>query len=343
MSYFGNKDTDLIHAIEIIKADYGVDVSLESKNKDLLKFGSSDQVQTTPTTLMQLPTGTYNETYVNRNLITSFSTNNAANTGKITIEGHTVGSDISVSSITQTGGTATVTTGSSHGYSTNDWVYIEGANEAGYNGIVKITVTGTTTFTYTVDAGTASPATGTITSTNQNKTFVTQTIQMNGTTTVALSTNLARATRLYIPSQNKATDFTGTGYVFETDTTTGGVPDTDSLVHIMISNVTSTPNQSLKASTSISSTDFWIVTSFHGHVLTKQASWIDVVMEVREIGGVFREVENVSVSSSAATESVHFKPYKIIPANADIRLRATADTNGRSGAGSIQGYLVKVI
>jgi hypothetical protein len=66
--------------------------------------------------------------------------------------------------ITQTGGLATVTH-ASHGYSTDDIILIADANEGGYNGTQKITVTDASTYTYPVDAGTASPATGTITAT----------------------------------------------------------------------------------------------------------------------------------------------------------------------------------
>ena len=71
----------------------------------------------------------------------------------------------SVSSITRSGSTATVTTSSSHGYSTDDWVTIAGAAEAGYDGkAFQVTVTAATTFTYSVGTLTpATPASGTIT------------------------------------------------------------------------------------------------------------------------------------------------------------------------------------
>lgn len=66
-----------------------------------------------------------------------------------------------VTLLTQSSGTATATH-SSHNLATNDYVVISGANEAGYNGVYQITVTGANSYTYSVDAGTASPATGTI-------------------------------------------------------------------------------------------------------------------------------------------------------------------------------------
>jgi hypothetical protein len=69
-----------------------------------------------------------------------------------------------VASITRSSATATVTTSSSHGYSSEDWITIAGATQTDYNGSFRITKTAATTFTY--DLGTltpATPASGTIT------------------------------------------------------------------------------------------------------------------------------------------------------------------------------------
>ena len=68
-----------------------------------------------------------------------------------------------ITSITRTSNTATVTTTSAHGLSTNDWVTISSAVETDYNGRFKITKTGASTFTYTVANTPSTPATGTIT------------------------------------------------------------------------------------------------------------------------------------------------------------------------------------
>ena len=64
----------------------------------------------------------------------------------------------SISSITSSGTTATLTTGSAHGLATNDWVYLSGQTPVMYSGTYQVTVTGTTTFTYTLAASTSSPA-----------------------------------------------------------------------------------------------------------------------------------------------------------------------------------------
>lgn len=331
----------LVRAVEQIRGDYGVSVSVQEKNKNLLKFGQSDTVGTIASTasgytIMTLAGTETSETYVNRNLITHFASTSGSDVTQMVVEGHTVGSDLSVSSITQTGGTATCTTGSSHSYTTGDWVFITGANEAGYNGIVQITVTGATTFTYTVDSGTSSPATGTITATNQNKTFVTQTVTLAGATKTALGTALARCTRVYNPEQNRAVNYVGKISVAQDVTFTSGDPAAAATqVHAIIP---AGKNQTVKASTSLSSQDYWIVTSFRGSVLEKTSATADVELQVRKIGGVFRPVEDVTCSE-AAPGIFEFNPYLIIPANADVRLQAWASASNTSVTGSIQGHL----
>lgn len=76
------------------------------------------------------------------------------------VDGYTA---LSVTSITRSGSTATVTTGSAHGLVSDQWATIAGAVESDYNGRFKITVTSTTVFTYTVANSPSTPATGTIT------------------------------------------------------------------------------------------------------------------------------------------------------------------------------------
>lgn len=77
----------------------------------------------------------------------------------------TAGSALTVSTLTQSNGTATATTSGAHGLSDGDPVTIAGATPSGYNGAVNVTVTGSTTFTYPVSSALSTPATGTITAT----------------------------------------------------------------------------------------------------------------------------------------------------------------------------------
>lgn len=76
----------------------------------------------------------------------------------------TLGTDISVTSITRSGSTATVTTASPHGETVGQIANIRGAAQAEYNGDFAVgSVPTSTTFTITVSGTPATPATGTIT------------------------------------------------------------------------------------------------------------------------------------------------------------------------------------
>lgn len=73
----------------------------------------------------------------------------------------------SVTSITQTGGVATVTQ-TAHGYEDHDRVRLAGAAQAGYVGDFYIKVVNANSYTVSVPSGTVSPATGTLTAFRMN-------------------------------------------------------------------------------------------------------------------------------------------------------------------------------
>jgi hypothetical protein len=63
-----------------------------------------------------------------------------------------------ISALTQTGGLATLTTASPHGFVSGDYIQIEGVTPDGYNGDYYILVTGATTFTFICTSTLTSPA-----------------------------------------------------------------------------------------------------------------------------------------------------------------------------------------
>ena len=77
------------HAIRVVHATYGDRVSVDVKNKDLLKFGRNLDVGTSRATVMNLPSGQLHETYVSDNTITHFASANAGDTQELVVEGHT--------------------------------------------------------------------------------------------------------------------------------------------------------------------------------------------------------------------------------------------------------------
>ena len=257
-------DPWLHHAEDIILSTYGDVVSIHAKQKDLLKFGRNELVGTSPATVMALPAGILNETYVTTNIITSVVSTAAGDTEEIVVEGHT-----------------------------------------------------------TADGG-------------LNFVFVSQTITLTGQTAATLTTPLARCSRAY---NNNGTELTGVISVTETDTYTAGVPDTPAGVHLQIS---AGKQQSNKASTTMSSTDYWIITSFYCDYLKKTAGFADVELQVRLPGKVFRE--QVTAGCSDGARGVHnFLPYFICPKNSDIRLVATAGAASTPISGGIQGVLASIV
>lgn len=321
--------------------EFGDTVSFDAKLKELVKFGENPALGTTPSTIMTLPGSETEETYVNRNLITHASSSDAGDTSTVYYEGHTVGSDISISSMTQAAGVATVTTGTAHGLSVNDWVTIEGANETEYNGIVQVqSVPTTTTFTITVDSGATTPATGTLVTAAQIKTFFTDSFTLQGTTKVALPTPCARSTRGYIPEQDRAVLNAGDIYFYEDDTLTAGVPDTDSKVHLIIP---AGVGQSEKASSTISNTDYYAITGIIASVSKKAAGFADIEPLVRRLGGVFRPATAKIAVAAGDTVLVPFKVPIIVPKNADFIARGTASASSTPTAVTFIGYLGKVI
>lgn len=77
---------------------------------------------------------------------------------------------ITLTSLTQSGGTATATK-ASHGLSDGDVTTIAGATPAGYNGMINATVVDANTFTYPVDSSLSTPATGSVTATMTTETY----------------------------------------------------------------------------------------------------------------------------------------------------------------------------
>ena len=167
-------------------------------------------------------------------------------------------------------------------------------------------------------------------------TFVVQTIPLTGQTAAALNTPLARITRLYNPG---SVDFVGVISGTEVDTYTAGVPNTATKVHIQIE---AGENQSEKAATALSNVDYLIVTGFFGDYLQKTAGFAEVILQVRHRGGVFRNQIRKACSDGSAAQH-YFKPFYIVPKNADVRLVASADGANTSISGGIQGVLATVV
>jgi len=179
-----------------------------------------------------------------------------------------------------------------------------------------------------------------------NRTFVVQTRALSGHTPAALATPLFRATRIYRTNgtyASPATDLAGNVYVYDSTLATGvtsGVPDVATATKVMIA---AGEQQSHKCATSLSSADYWILTYASAGLIRSAGAnaSVDVDIEVRELGGVWRPLGlEISLSKTGtAFIRYEFKPYFIIPPNSDIRMVATSDTDNTTVQGSIGGVL----
>jgi hypothetical protein len=168
-------------------------------------------------------------------------------------------------------------------------------------------------------------------------TFVVQTATLSGQTPVALTTPLARASRV---NNNGSTEIVGVVAVYEDSAVTGGVPNDVTKVHIDI------PlgfQQSFKAATTFSNTDYFFLTGCYGAVSQKQTAAADFYIELREVGKSFRQIACLTASSTGGAFNIEFDPAIIIPKNADVRIRCTTGTNNAVVFTNFRGYLAKVV
>lgn len=171
-------------------------------------------------------------------------------------------------------------------------------------------------------------------------TFVVQNVTLTGQTPATLTTPLARCTRAY---NNNTTVFAGNIYFFENGTVTAGVPNTASQIHMTIP---AGRGQSQKCATSISSTDYFILTGLYLFVYEKASAYADAYLRWRLVGTTdkaFREISLLSASSGVPSVK-KWEPYLTLPSNIDIEMIAT-HTGGSpiNVGGAFHGFLASVV
>jgi hypothetical protein len=172
---------------------------------------------------------------------------------------------------------------------------------------------------------------------NGDFTFVVQTVTLEGQTTVALDTDLARVSRAY---NSDSTELVGRVVVYENTTVVGGVPSDATKIHIDI------PlgfQQSFKAATTFSNQDYYLCTGFYGAVSAKQSGAVDFYIEIRDKGKVFLPKGSFTASSTGGAADISLDPAILIPKNADIRVRCETETNNIVTFGIFKGYIAKVL
>jgi hypothetical protein len=171
---------------------------------------------------------------------------------------------------------------------------------------------------------------------NGDFTFVVQSATLDGQNKVLLATPLARCSRIH---NANGTAFVGDVYVYEDDTLTGGVPDTASKIHALALAI---DQQTEKASTTISKNDYWFITQAWASVNKKKDAQVDFKLQVRLKGSVFRTYSDLTLGNSSGGQIFEFRPFFVVPQNADVRLVAAASSAGVSVSGGINGILATV-
>lgn len=153
-----------------------------------------------------------------------------------------------------------------------------------------------------------------------------QTLSGSDLTFVSLTTPLARATRL---ANTGTTDFAGTITVF----VDGGA------THLSTSGGN---NQSLKAATSISKSDYWLITSWVCSVRRQSQGNATFKLQMAPVGGVFRTQATMTASRDSGTGQLMFDPPIIIPKNHDVRVLAESSAANLQVDSEINGYLALI-
>jgi len=172
---------------------------------------------------------------------------------------------------------------------------------------------------------------------NGEFTFVIQTVTLNGQSAVALDTDIARVSRMY---NSDNTELVGRVVVYENATLSGGVPTDATKIHI---DIPAGFQQSFKAATTFSDSDYFICTGFYGSVSAKQSGSVDFYPEVRQTGKVFRQAGCFTASTNGGPADITLDPPLIVPKNADIRIRCETETNNLVVFGIFKGYIAKVL
>lgn len=171
---------------------------------------------------------------------------------------------------------------------------------------------------------------------DQQFTFVTQVVTLQGRTPVAIPTPLARCSMM---TNNNGTEFVGRITVFEDTTVVNGVPSDVTKIHDQIE---AGFQQSFKAATTFSDSDYYILTGGFGSVSLKQDAAVDFYLEVREAGKVFIQRAAISATTGGPWQ-VELDPAVIIPKNADVRITCETSTQGAVVFGVFKGYLAQVV
>lgn len=147
---------------EMMEAVYNSQYPNSSSDVSLDRLGEFTAITRNPATRSTVTAYMAGTSGTNIPAGTLFAVQDAGDQFRTTAAATLSGSQVSITSLTRSGTTATATA-NAHGFAVGRRVFVSGADQAEYNGLVTIeTVPDANTFTYTVSGSPATPATGSI-------------------------------------------------------------------------------------------------------------------------------------------------------------------------------------
>lgn len=162
-------------------------------------------------------------------------------------------------------------------------------------------------------------------------------VELTGRTEAPLGISRTRSTRARL-------DLPAIGDIYFYDSgaaLTNGVPTDLTKVHMMIP---AGDIQSQKASTAISSTDYYIITNWSAGVLEKTSAFAQARIEIKPwtttTDSWYPITKWLAVSDANGSYGIgEGSPYLIVPKNHDVRMTAIANTAGIGVVGGMEGFL----
>lgn len=168
-------------------------------------------------------------------------------------------------------------------------------------------------------------------------TFVAQTAVLDGQNKVTLDTPLYRATRI---TNNSSGATAGDVYVYEDTAIVAGVPSDSSKIHAKMEQ---TDQSTLKACTSVVSSNYFVMSSLHATVGKKTSAVVDLRFRTSSGNGAHFKTSFVKSLSDGFPLDLDFHPYLIIPPGSDISVTGVASTTNVDVAAFFTGYFADIV
>jgi hypothetical protein len=175
------------------------------------------------------------------------------------------------------------------------------------------------------------------TGTDAEFTLVSQDVTLSGQSKVTLTTPLARAHRMFV---SDSSTLAGDVHLYEDTAITDGVPSDLTKAHLKI---LAGETQTYKAAYTVSKNEYLMISSIIASVTKKTSAVVDIQLQVREVGGVFKPKVEFSVTQSSGVATVNFLPYIIVPKNADVRVSAVSSSAATQVNASWNSYAAEVL